>query len=167
MMNAEHLIKELSLEKHPEGGYFRETYRADENLPEQFLSPRYGSDRSISTCIYFLLTKDSFSGLHRIASDEIFHFYAGDPVEMVRLFPSGEGERLALGADIEQGQLPQVAVERGTWQGARVAGAGEWALLGCTVAPGFDFADFEMGEREALLNAYPEWRDVIVGFTRS
>ncbi|MCW5773167.1 MAG: cupin domain-containing protein [Rhodospirillaceae bacterium] len=158
------LIDRLGLAPHPrEGGYFRETYRADETAAPG--AARYAGPRAASTAIYYLLTPSTVSALHRLASDEVFHFYAGDPVEQLRLHPDGRGEVVAIGNDLAQGLWPQTMVPRGVWQGARLARGGRFALLGCTVAPGFDYADYEGGQRAALAAAYPQFRGLIEALT--
>lgn len=168
---AERIIARLGLVPHPkEGGWFRETYRAAETLAPSALTPsglapRYAAARAVSTAIYYLLTPTSFSALHRLASDEVFHFYAGDAVEQLRLFPKGAGNVVNIGNDLAAGQRPQTVVPRGVWQGARLAAGGRYALLGCTVAPGFDYADYEAGNRQALSQAYPDFADRIAGLT--
>ena len=164
MLTAEQLISVLSLKPHPkEGGYYRETYRAADPVAGPGPS---GTSRRISTAIYYLLTESTFSAMHRLASDELFHFYLGDPVEMVQLRPDGTGEVVVLGTDVAQGMSPQVVVPRGVWQGSRLRPGGKFALLGCTVAPGFEFADYEQGDREMLQKAYPAHRDRITTLTR-
>jgi predicted cupin superfamily sugar epimerase len=161
MPTADELIKTLQLQPHPkEGGYFRETYRAAESWPATVLPPRYQSERSACTAIYYLLTPNTFSALHRLQTDEIFHFYLGGPVRMLQLFPDGSGRTLLLGPDLSAGQQLQVVVPRGVWQGS-VLEAGEFALLGCTVAPGFEYRDYESAGRPALLQQYPEFADLI------
>jgi len=132
----------------PEGGFFRETYR----------SPR-------SSAIYYLLTPEAASRLHRLPHDEIWHFYLGDPVEMLHLRSDGTGERLTLGTALESGQRPQVLAPAGVWQGARLAAGGRWALMGTTMAPGFDGSGYEHGDRTTLVQAYPSWRDLILALT--
>ena len=102
-----------------------------------------------------------------MASDEIFHFYLGDPVEMLQLWPGGSGKRVLIGTDIERGMAPQVVVPHGVWQGARLAAGGKFALLGCTVSPGFEYADYERGSRQQLCEVYPAYRDMIRALTRS
>jgi predicted cupin superfamily sugar epimerase len=165
-MMAKEIIALLKLKPHPkEGGFYSETYRADETIPAGVLPPRYRGERSISTCIYYLLTAGTFSAMHRLQSDEIFHFYLGDPVEMVRLSPDGGGKIVVLGADLQAGMTPQVIVPRGVWQGSRLVAGGKFALLGCTVAPGFDFADYEHGRREDLLRSHPQFREKIAALT--
>ena len=106
----------------------------------------YGGPRRAGTAIYYLLEPGTFSEMHKLKSDELFHFYAGDPVEQIQLFGSGAGERILLGSDLAAGQRPQVVVRRGVWQGARLVEGGAWALLGCTVTPGFEYADYEEGD---------------------
>lgn len=162
---VERLRAALKLEPHPEGGFYAESYRAGETIPASAL-PRHGGIRSLSTAIYYLLTSDTFSQLHRLRSDEVFHFYLGDPVEMIQLDPDGQGRRILLGSDPLRGLAPQVVVPRGVWQGARLVAGGHFALLGCTVAPGFAFADYQAGEREMLVAAYPAWREDILALTR-
>jgi uncharacterized protein len=161
-MTAEELIRVLQLQPHPrEGGFFRETYRAAETVPGESLADRYSGPRSHGTAIYYLLTPTTFSALHRLASDEIFHFYAGDPVRMLQLFPDGSGKTILLGSDATRGQSPQVVVPRGVWQGSALEPGGAYALLGCTVAPGFEYADYETGRREELRGQYSEFGEWI------
>jgi predicted cupin superfamily sugar epimerase len=158
--NAEDIIKLLQLQPHPkEGGYFRETYRSADSFSD--LPSRYRGKRSASTAIYYLLTPETFSAMHRLASDEIFHFYMGSPVEMLQLFPDGQGKIVGLGSDLKAGQSPQVIVPAGVWQGSRLVAGGSFALMGTTVAPGFDFADYESGEREKLIEQYPQFAKMI------
>ena len=152
------IIAALGLVQHPkEGGWFRETFRAAEALPVAALGGRYGGARAVSTAIYYLLTPSTFSALHRLASDEVFHFYAGDAVEQLRLYADGRGEIVTIGNDLAAGHRPQVVVPRGVWQGARLAPGGRYALLGCTVAPGFDYADYESGNGAALAAVFPRF----------
>lgn len=166
MPTAEELIAYLKLQPHPkEGGFFRETYRATENLPAGALPERYGTARAHGTAIYYLLTPTTYSALHRLASDEVFHFYLGDPVRMLQLTPDGQGHTIVLGAQILANQQLQVVVPRGVWQGTRLEPGGCFALLGCTVAPGFDYADYEGAIRQDLLAEYPEWADLITPLT--
>ncbi len=168
MATADDLIRRLDLRAHPkEGGFFRETYRSAETLPSSALPRRYGAERSASTAIYYLLRPGTFSALHRLQSDEIFHFYAGSPVRMLQLFPDGTGRAIVLGPDVLAGQQPQVIVPRGVWQGSLLEPGGDHALLGCTVAPGFDYADYEHGDRAALLAQYPDHRDLILRLTHA
>ena len=160
----------LRLEPHPrEGGWFRQTYAADERVaPTEFANSRYASPRRTHTAIYYLLESTTFSEMHRLRSDEVFHHYAGAPVEMLQLHADGQGERLVLGADLAGGQQPQVLVPRNVWQGSRLlssSGPEDWALLGCTVAPGFEYEDYDSGSRAELLAEWPQWADLIEALT--
>jgi predicted cupin superfamily sugar epimerase len=150
-----------------EGGYYAETYRSADMIPLQCLQSRYSGPRSVCTAIYYLLEANTFSQLHRVASDEIFHFYLGDPIEMLQLWPDGSARHVLIGTDLERGMAPQVVVPHGVWQGARLVAGGKFALLGCTVGPGFEYADYESGSRNPLIEAYPEQRDMICALTRS
>jgi predicted cupin superfamily sugar epimerase len=166
MITLEELKSLLNLERHPaEGGYFAETYRSVERVPGAVLPDRYDADRSLATAIYYLLDAGTFSAMHRLKSDEVFHFYLGDPVEMLQLWPDGSGRVVMLGTDLRQGMRPQAVVAGGVWQGARLAPGGKLALLGTTVSPGFEFADYETGQRESLVAAYPAFRDMIAALT--
>jgi predicted cupin superfamily sugar epimerase len=160
------LIAFLKLQPHPrEGGFFRETYRASENIDAAGLPDRYSSARVHGTAIYYLLAPGTLSALHRLASDEIFHFYLGDPVRMLQLTPEGTGQAIVLGADLLAGHKLQVVVPRGVWQGSMLEPGSQFALLGCTVAPGFDYADYEHARREDLLERYPRFADLITKLT--
>ena len=150
------IIKKLGLKPLPrEGGFFRETYRSDEKIPANALPSRYGCDKHISTAIYYLLTPDCISALHRIKSDEIFHFYLGDPVMMLLLYPDGKDETIILGNLIDEGHHVQHVVPAGVWQGSYLIDGGKWALMGTTVAPAYDFSDFELGLRRNLIEKFP------------
>ena len=167
-MDAQEIIEALRLKPHPrEGGYFVETYRSCERKKGGTLMSRYSGSRSVSTAIYYLLTPETYSEMHRLQSDELFHFYLGDPVEMLQLWPDGNGCIVKLGTDIAAGMRPQVVVPRGVWQGARLAAGGRYALLGTTVAPGFEYVDYESGVREELLRLYPEFEEMICALTRA
>jgi uncharacterized protein len=156
-MTSAELKKLLRLEPHPcEGGWFIQTWRAEETIPKSALPARYPADRAAGTAIYYLLEPHTFSELHRLASDEIFHFYLGDPVEMLQLWPDGSVRAVILGQDLSAGQLVQLHVPKNVWQGSRLVSAGSFALLGCSVSPGFDYADYESGKREVLLQQYPQ-----------
>ena len=169
MLTADEIIEFLSLQPLPvEGGYFRQSYRASESISANALPARYGRDKPICTAIYYLLTSDpdSFSALHRLPSDEIYHFYLGDPVEMLVLYPNGESAVVGLGPDLRAGQRVQFVVPAGVWQGSRLAAGGTFALLGTTMAPGYDEADYTGGERGALSERYPDRGDLIRELTR-
>ncbi|OHD07013.1 MAG: hypothetical protein A2086_00440 [Spirochaetes bacterium GWD1_27_9] len=165
-MEANEVIKLLNLVPHPEeGGFFIETYRSSEFIAKESLPNRYDAKRSFGTCIYYFLTPETFSKIHKLKSDEIFHFYLGDPVEMVNLYQDGSGQMLTIGNDIKNGMLPQVIVKKDIWQGARLKDGGKFALLGTTVAPSFEFIDYETGKRDFLLKNYPNFKDIIVKLT--
>jgi uncharacterized protein len=172
MLDADEIRALLRLEAHPlEGGYFVETWRGTATVEAATLGTPGGSlgggpHRSIGTAIYYLLTADTFSSMHRLRWDEAFHFYLGDPVEMLLLEPDGEGRRITLGADLRAGERPQVIVPAGVWQGARLAKGGRVALLGTTMAPGFDAADFEIGRRAELEERWPAHAAAIAERTR-
>lgn len=166
-LSADAVIARLGLRPHPEeGGWYRETWRDAESVAGAHLPARHGgTPRSFGTAIYYLLTPGTRSALHRLTSDEVFHFYAGDPVEQLRLYPDGRAEQVLIGPDLMAGHMPQTVVPRGVWQGARLATGGAWALMGCTVAPGFDFADYEHGDRAALTAAWPDLAELIADLT--
>jgi len=165
---AQQLIEHLKLEPLTfEGGHFRQTYRSSESIPASALPARYGGDHLFGTAIYYLLTsdEDSFSALHRLITDEIYHFYLGDPVEMLLLHPDGQGEVTILGHDLLNGQHVQVVAPQRTWQGSRLIPGGEYALMGTTMAPGFEFADWSEGKREELTRQFPGHADRIRALT--
>ena len=164
-------IQHLGLQPHPEGGWFREMYRAEESIPATVLPARYEATRTFGTAIYYLLDDRGFSAFHRILSDEIWHFYVGDALTLYIIDPSGKLRVEKLGSDPASGERFQLVIPHGHWFGARVeapdgAPPGRYALLGCTVSPGFDFADFELAERAALLQQYPQHADLICALTR-
>jgi predicted cupin superfamily sugar epimerase len=168
-MNASEIIKKLDMRPLPEeGGYYRETYRSNApKLPARSYGIDSDSNRSVSTAIYYLVIPESFSALHRVKSDEIFHFYAGDAVEMIQIDEQGNLERFTIGNDIASGHTPQVVVPRGVWQALRLKSGGKWALMGTTVAPGFEFEDFQVGDRDSMIEQFPQHRDDIIRFTRA
>ena len=157
MTTARELIDRLGLTPHPEGGFYRETYRA----PDSVQVSGFAGSRSVSTAIYYLLAAGDRSMLHRIKSDEVWHFYAGDPLLIVSLSPDGGLTEFRLGNNVARGETPQHIVPAGHWFGACPAEGSAFALVGCTVAPGFDFADFEMGSRAALTAEFPQHVDWI------
>ena len=165
MDTAQHWIDRLSLEPHPEGGWYRQTYRAPLILPQAAL-PGYNGDRAASTAIYFLLAGDQFSAFHRLLSDEVWHFYAGSTLVVHVIEPSRKYTELLLGSDPTAGEDFQAVVPAGCWFGSSLRQPNTWALVGCTVAPGFNFADFEMAKRAELTAQYPQHRNVIERLTR-
>ena len=164
--DAGYWVKRLRLEPHPEGGYFRQTYRSELRIAREALPPGFGGDRAASTAIYFLLEGKNFSAFHRLRSDEMWHFYIGAPVSVHVIEPAGKYSTITLGNDPEAGQVFQALVPAGCWFASHVADWELFALVGCTVAPGFDFADFELGQRDSLRVSYPECGDLIQRLTR-
>ncbi len=169
MPTAKQIIEALSLQPHPiEGGYFRETYRSAGSIPAADLPAGYRTEagRSFGTAIYYLLTAQTFSEMHRLPTEEVFHLYLGGPVRMLRLDPDGSGDEILIGADVLAGQQPQVTVPPRVWQGSRLEPGVEFALLGATMAPGFDYADYEQGRRGELTERFPEYAEIIRDLTR-
>lgn len=161
-MTADEIKALLKLQPHPvEGGFFRRTYTSS----LQVAAPQ--GVRAAGSAIYYLLETGTFSEMHALASDEIFHFYLGDPVEMLQLHPDGRSEVLVLGSDLAAGQLVQTVVPAGVWQGTRLLEAGKMALLGCTVTPGFDFADYRNAGFAGLAAQWPKESERIRALTRS
>ncbi len=149
------VVERLGLAPHPEGGFYRETFRA----------PRDIGGRAASTAIYFLLPAGAFSAFHRVASDEVWHDYDGDPLELHTIDERGAHAIARLGRDLDAGERPQHVVPAGVWQAAAPIGS-RYALCGCTVAPGFDFADFEMPPRAKLLAEFPQHAAIVTRLTR-
>ena len=164
--DARYWIGKLGLEPHPEGGYFRQTYKAGLVVPKSALPEGFAGARAASTAIYFLLQGRNFSAFHRLRSDEVWHFYAGDPLVVHIIEPEGKYFSILLGHDLEAGAVLQAVVPAGCWFASHVADWKSFTVVGCTVAPGFDFEDFEMGKREELAQEYPEHRDIIRSLTR-
>ena len=164
-MTADDVIRALELQPHPvEGGFFRETYRSAATLPASAL-PAHNAERSVSTAIYYLLKPGHVSELHVLPGDEVFHFYLGGPVRMLQLWPDGSGREVTLGSDLAAGHVPQLVVPGGVWQGTRLVGESGFALLGCTVAPGFDYADYTSATRAELVAKWPAFAAQIEGLT--
>ena len=161
--DAQYWINHLGLSPHPEGGYYRVTYKSDLTIARSALPSRYQGDRSASTAIYFLLDGRDFSAFHRIASDEVWHFYAGSSLVVYVIDPDGDYSELHLGDGSDEFQA---VVKAGCWFASRVKDGAGFALVGCTVAPGFDFADFELAVRPDLVAAYPQHRELIEELTR-
>ncbi len=161
------LVTQLGLLPHPEGGYYKEVYRSEEVIPASALAEKYEGERNCCTSIYFMLTSTAFSAFHRIAQDEIWHFYQGAPIDLHLLSPEGEHTLIKLGHNFLAGEVPQAVVPAGYWFGAEVAGENNFSLVGCTVSPGFDFRDFELAERETLTQAFPQHSALIHKLSRS
>jgi len=167
MIDADSIIKLLDLKPLDfEGGYFKETYRSEEMLDAGALPGRSMTSKNLSTAIYFLLTPDTVSLMHRLPTDEIFHFYLGDPVDMLILNPDSTSQIVKLGQDIFNGQHVQFIVPAGTWQGASLAEGGKFALMGTTMSPGFNITDFEAGNRSELLGQFPSQARLITNLTK-
>lgn len=176
--NARYWIEKLVLEPHPEGGYFRQAYKSElrvlpEGPPESRSVAKSattvgqtGGARAASTAIHFLLEGNNFSALHRLRSDEVWHFYAGSPLVVHLISPEGKYSAILLGNDPNRGEVFLAVVKAGCWFGSHVVDWKGWALVGCTVAPGFEFEDFELGKREELSERYPQHREVIGRLTR-
>ena len=163
-MTERDLIDSLELIPHPEGGFYRETYRCAESVPQCGLPDRFRGTRSFSTAILFLLRAGDCSRLHRIQQDEIWHFYLGGPLRLVMITPEGHVREVILGQEISGGQKLQYAVPAGCWFGARPCEGAAFSLVGCTVAPGFSFEDFEMGSRSELVRLFPHAEALIRAF---
>jgi hypothetical protein len=167
MPTAEEIRQLLGLQPlAPEGGWFAETYRSTRTLPAGGPAAGAGGPRALASAICYLVEPEAFSALHRLDADEVFHFYLGDPVEMLQLGPGTEARVLRLGPDLAAGERPQVVVPAGVWQGTRLAPGGRWALLGTTMAPAFDPSRFELGRREELAALWPAHRALIDSLTR-
>jgi predicted cupin superfamily sugar epimerase len=165
-MTVQTLIKELNLAPHPEGGWFRETYRSEWSVQASGLPMEFNGNRNLSTAIYFLMEKNNFSAFHRIKSDEVWHFYKGDPLNVHIIWPDGLLETICLGNQIEAGQLLQFMVPANVWFASEPAEGSSYSLVGCTVSPGFDFEDFELARREGLIREFPQHQQTIERLTR-
>jgi predicted cupin superfamily sugar epimerase len=166
LKDAQYWITKLDLAPHPEGGYFRQTYRSDLILREETLRPEFTGSRSASTAIYFLLDGENFFAFHRIRSDELWHFYAGTSLEIHVIDQDGAYSQILLGNNPDAGESFQAVVKAGCWFASQVQNPNSFALVGCTVAPGFDFEDFELAKRPELVKLFPQHRNVIEKLTR-
>jgi uncharacterized protein len=160
-------IDKLGLIAHPEGGYYRETYRSGLSLAREALPAQFTGPRLVSTAIYFLLEGENFSAFHRLRSDELWHFYVGDPIVVHVIDPDGIYSEIAIGSDPDAGQRFQAVVKAGCWFASRLSKPESFALAGCTVAPGFDFEDFDLGKRSELIRRFPQHQTLIEKLTRS
>jgi uncharacterized protein len=161
MLTTQQLIAQYQLQSHPEGGYYLQTYCSAEMIQKDALPDRFKGNRYFSTAIYFLLEGKQFSAFHRIQSDELWHFYTGAGLHIFILYPDGTGELLKLGDDLANGYSFQQMVPAGCWFASRSVTESGFSFVGCTVAPGFDFADFELAKKEVLLKEYPNHADWI------
>lgn len=162
-ISPDYWIRTLKLQPHPEGGYFAETWRSAITIQQAALPDTIDGNRSAGTAIYYLLTPGAFSHLHRLKADEVWHHYDGGVLQITALLPDGNLQHHLLGK--AEGALPQLVIPAGVWFGARPVMEHEYVLAGCTMAPGFDFEDFEMGNRQHLLRKYPQHEVVILGLT--
>lgn len=167
MERINELIQKLDLRPHPEGGYFKETYRSEEQISHSELGDNYSGKRNVSTCIYFLLTSNMFSAFHKINQDEIWHFYEGSPIELHTISDDGHHTKYLIGGDFSSGQTPQLVIRGGNYFAAKIIEEEVYALVGCTVAPGFDFDDFDLPSRKELISKFPEHKELIKNFTHS
>lgn len=164
--DADYWVEKLQLKEHPEGGYFREVYRSDEIIMSENLPNRYEGAHSFSTAIYYLLKGSQFSAFHRLKSDEVWHFYAGSSLTIHIISEAGEYAQINLDNHLEEEATPQAVVPAGCWFGVTVDDKSSFTLVGCTVAPGFDFSDFELADRKDLLQLYPQHSAIINQLTR-
>jgi uncharacterized protein len=164
--DAQYWIEKLQLVPHPEGGYFRQMYRSDLIIPHESL-PGFSGPRAASTAIYFLLEGKNFSAFHRLRSDEVWHFYFGSPILVDVIDSDGRHSKILLGSDPEAGEVFQAVVKAGCWFASHVADWRSFAVVGCTVAPGFDFEDFEMAKRAELTARHPQHCEMIERLTRA
>lgn len=165
-MEAHQVVETLGLTRHPrEGGWFKETYRSQDFIDATALPARYGANRVCSTQILYLITNEQYSRFHRVKSDEIFHFYLGQPAKLCVLSPDGQMQQLVLGNDITRGECLQAIVPAGHWQGVFPINENSWSLLGATVSPGFEYADFDEPERSVLLEKYPQHEELVIKLT--
>ncbi|MCF7803980.1 MAG: cupin domain-containing protein [Candidatus Marinimicrobia bacterium] len=162
---AEDWIEHLDLEPHPEGGFYKEVYRAEETISEDALPDRYSGERNFGTSIYYLLRSEDISHLHRLKTDEVWHFYAGSRLNMHLINDEGDHQQILLGNNPVEGEQLQIVIPHGAWFGSIVDQPDSYTLVACTLAPGFDFADFELGERKELLREYPEHKKIIRDLT--
>ena len=163
---AKEYITKCQLKPHPEGGYYKELYRATELILPDHLPKRYRSSRSFSTSIYFLLEGNQVSTFHRLKSDELWHFYNGSTIIIYTIDGDGELKTQKLGNNMKEGESFQVQIKHNNWFGAELLDKTSFALIGCTVSPGFEFDDFELGNRNELINTYPKLAEIIKKLTR-
>jgi predicted cupin superfamily sugar epimerase len=163
---AKYFIDKLGMQAHPEGGYFVETYRAGEYIPKEGLPVQYNGKRNFSTGIYFLMEGGFFSAFHKLKSDEMWHFYYGSAMVVYVIDISGNLRTIKVGNNVEVGEVFQAVVPAGCWFASRPLDKNSFSLVGCTVSPGFDFADFEMAKRDNLVAEYPQHKDLIIELTR-
>jgi len=166
-MQIQQIIDKLGLQPHPEGGYYKETYRSEGKIDKQSLGNDFKGDRNYCTSIYFLLTSNNFSAFHRIKQDEIWNFYSGSALYVHVINRQGEYTRHQVGMNLDASEVPQLVVPANCWFASSVKDLDSYSLVGCTVAPGFDFEDFELATRADLIKQYPQLKIIITDLTRS
>ncbi len=159
------IISKLDLKPHPEGGYYRETYRSEGSIPKEALGENYKGDRNYATAIYYLITSQNFSAFHKITQDETWHFYDGAAMRLHIISPQGDYTELLIGNNLNRDEVPQFTVPGGYWFASEVSLPNSYSLMGCTVAPGFSFEDFIMPERKELLTLFPQHKQLIIQLT--
>lgn len=167
MKNTDYWIAQLKLERHPEGGWYRQTYRSGIKIAHSALPPQFKGARPASTAIYFLLDGSNFSAFHRLQADELWHFYTGTTLVIHTIDSNSQHSEILLGGDLDSGESFQAVIKAGCWLAACVKDPSSFALVGCTMAPGFDFEDFELGERAQLAAQFPRHRALIEKLTRA
>ena len=167
MDEIQEIISILNLKPHPEGGFYNETYRSEGDIPKQVLGDHYSGARNYATGIYFLIPSESFSAFHRIKQDEMWHFYKGAAMNLHMISHKGDYSVIRIGNNLQLGEFPQFTVPGGTWFASEVSKPNGYSLMGCTVAPGFDFDDFEMPTRSELIELYPQHKAVIKKLTHN
>ena len=165
--NIKTIAESLNMAPHPEGGFYKETYRSARTIPRGVLGDEFTGDRNYCTGIYFLLTSQNFSTFHRIKQDEMWHFYTGSSLYVHVIDPNGNYHRQTLGINFDNGELPQYVVPAGSWFASSVKDEDSFSLVGCTVAPGFDFDDFELANRKSLIETFPDHKELISQYTRT
>ena len=163
---VKYYIEKLGLKEHPEGGYFKEIYRSDEITKKENLPARFNGNRNFSTSIYFLLDEENISSFHKLNSDEIWHFYDGSAIKICTLKNNGELSVNVLGKNLDDGESLQVMIKKNSWFCVEVVNKESFGLVGCTVAPGFDFEDFTLAERDELIQKFPVHEKLIKRFTK-
>jgi len=164
---SQEIINKLNLKEHPEGGYFSETYRSELKIPTRVLGDDYNGDRNCATCIYFMLTSEKFSAFHKINQDEIWHYYKGVSLKLHIISKEGNYSFVMIGNDFDKNEVPQYVVKGGDWFAAEVLEKDSYTLVGCTVSPGFDFADFVLPKRENLIQLFPKHSEIISKLTHN
>ncbi len=167
MNRIQELVEQLELTEHPEGGFYKETYRSAGSIPQDVLGDIFTGERNYSTGIYFLLTTGNFSAFHRIRQDEMWHFYEGDPLIIHMIDQAGKYSTQEIGLNLHRNQLPQFVVPKNIWFASEVLENGTYSLVGCTVSPGFDFEDFELAKRDQFINNFPQHEEIIQRLTRA